>query len=232
VNTRSDIDQKFLDLFNKLPSSNANPWLAYGSLPTAKAARRIELQHKENLARAAALEAVGDGVVTLSPLLTLPSDEEVLHFANRVREILADKTATRADLLALSPRQFEELIAEIWDRFGFEVELTAQTRDGGRDIIAVKKSAEANYRFLIECKRYRPDLKVGVELIRALYGVKVDEKATKAILATTSTFTADAKRFLQNHLWELDGKDHEDVLAWIQRVRDSGTRQRPWSFIR
>jgi HJR/Mrr/RecB family endonuclease len=117
------------------------------------------------------------------------------------------------------------LIAEIWDRLGFEVELTAQTRDGGRDVIAIKKSAEGNYRHLIECKRYYPDHKVNVEVIRTLYGVKIDERATKAILATTSTFTADAWRFIQDHLWELDGKDYEDVLAWIQLVRDSGAGQ-------
>lgn len=38
---------------------------------------------------------------------------------------------------SLSPETFERIIAEIMDSFGFEVELTQQTRDGGRDIIAV-----------------------------------------------------------------------------------------------
>jgi hypothetical protein len=50
------------------------------------------------------------------------------------------------------------------------------------------------------------------------YGVKDDEQATKAILARTSTFTADARRFLQRHIWELDGKDYLDILGWVDLV--------------
>ena len=45
-------------------------------------------------------------------------------------------------LYELKPRQFEELVAEIWDAFGFEVELTQQTRDGGKDILAIRKTPE------------------------------------------------------------------------------------------
>jgi restriction system protein len=103
------------------------------------------------------------------------------------------------EMLELDSRQFEELVAEIWRKLGYDTELTTRTKDGGRDIIAVRK-IEANVRFLIECKRYHPTNKVGVELVRALYGVRMHEKATKGILATTSTFTRGAKHFLDDHL--------------------------------
>ena len=89
-------------------------------------------------------------------------------------------------LLNLSPRQFEEFIAEIRNRFGCEVERTKQTRDGGRDIIAVKR-AEANCRFLIECKRYDPKNKVGVSIVRELYGVKIHERQPKEFLPQPHT---------------------------------------------
>jgi hypothetical protein len=68
--------------------------------------------------------------------------------------------------------------------------------------------------FLIECKRYAPSHKVGVELVRALYGVRMHEKATKGILATTSTFTHGAKAFFNDHLWELEPRDFDGVVDW------------------
>ncbi len=108
----------------------------------------------------------------------------------------------------LAPHQFEELVAEIWARFGYKVELTKRTRDGGRDIIAVG-NAVMNTRLLIECKKYMPLHKVGVGIVRALYGVKTHEGATKAILATTSSLTADAREFVGQHRWELEARDQK-----------------------
>jgi hypothetical protein len=37
-------------------------------------------------------------------------------------------------------RTLEEIVAELFDNFGYEVELTKRTRDGGRDIIAIRHS--------------------------------------------------------------------------------------------
>jgi restriction endonuclease Mrr len=71
---------------------------------------------------------------------------------------------------------------------------------------------------LIECKRYAEDRKVGVEIVRALYGVKTDERATKAILATTSTFSAPAKEFFAEHVWELEPRDYKGTREWIELV--------------
>jgi HJR/Mrr/RecB family endonuclease len=143
---------------------------------------------------------------------------EVIQFTEQAQRLISTMSLQPAELLKLTSRAFEELIAELWWRFGYEVELTARTRDGGRDVIAVRK-AEATIRFLIECKRYDPDKKIGVALVRALYGVKVHENATKAILATTSTFTAGAESFFDAHEWELEAKDHAGVLNWISQAR-------------
>ena len=42
-----------------------------------------------------------------------------------------------SQLCEIDRRVFEELVAELFDGFGYAVELTARTRDGGRDMIAV-----------------------------------------------------------------------------------------------
>jgi hypothetical protein len=119
----------------------------------------------------------------------------------------------------LPPRRFEELIGHVFERFGYNVELTAESRDGGYDISAVR-SAETEIRLLIECKRYTPPNKVGRPILQRLAGVLNDRgiQATKGILATTSTFTADAVKYLEVNRWRLEGRDLEGILDWIRRA--------------
>lgn len=118
------------------------------------------------------------------------------------------------ELKIMDRRKFEELVAELFEGFGYHVELTKQTRDGGRDIIAVKRE-EVQVKHLIECKRPDPGGYVGVRPVRELLGVKQDEGATKAILATTAYFSKDAKLFFERHPWELELKEYADLKTWI-----------------
>jgi hypothetical protein len=52
--------------------------------------------------------------------------------------------------------------------------------------------------------------------VRELYGVKMDERATKAILATTGIFTPPANQSIRQHIWELEGRDRDGILDWIR----------------
>jgi hypothetical protein len=119
-------------------------------------------------------------------------------------------------LYALEPREFEELVAKIFDYYGFAVELTAPVRDGGRDVIAVSYSP-AKVKYLIECKRYSEGNKVGLEIVQRLHGVVQGEDATVGILATTSEFTRPAQDFLAkpNVRYRLDGKNFDGVRQWL-----------------
>jgi len=111
-------------------------------------------------------------------------------------------------------RKFEELIAELFNGFGYEVELTQPTRDGGRDVIAIRHG-EVQVKYLIECKRPDPGKKIGVRPVRELLGTKTDEKASKAILATTAFFTRDALLFFERNKWDLEPKDFHGLQSWI-----------------
>lgn len=122
-------------------------------------------------------------------------------------------------LIELHHRKFEELIAEIIRSKGFDVTLTTKTRDGGKDIIALYKNPFGNQMFIVECKKYANNKKVGVELVRGLYGVKVAEKYNQAILVTTSTFTKDAKEFVKPLKCELALKDHKDIINWCKEYK-------------
>jgi hypothetical protein len=119
----------------------------------------------------------------------------------------------------ITPRQFEELIAEVFHARGFEVELTQPTRDGGRDIIALFETLNVRSKYLIECKRYSTTNKITLSVVQRLYGVKMAESANKAILATTSSFTRDALAFASNHIWDLDLKPYDDIMRWIKEYK-------------
>ena len=114
----------------------------------------------------------------------------------------------------VNPREFEEMIAFIFQSNGFEIELTPLARDGGRDVFAIQRSLGVLTRWLVECKRYAAAHKVGVELVRQLYGVLMNEQANKALLVTTSSFTAGAREFANRHPWSLTLRDGPAVLGW------------------
>ncbi len=155
-----------------------------------------------------------------APLATLPDVPRVLQTTVEVQRLLTRQYDRPESLLQLTERQFEVLIAEIFETLNYTVELTSWTRDGGYDIIAVCER-ELKLRVLIECKRYTPPHKVTVGVVRTLYGVKSHEKATKAVLATTSYLTRPAAEFVDMHRWELEARDAEGIIKWIQMAKSS-----------
>lgn len=134
-------------------------------------------------------------LATSQHLLEVALQPQVLVVSEEVwRRLLVECGREPNRLRELGSRQFEELVAFLFGEFGYDVELTQKTRDGGRDIIAIRHG-EVHCRYLIECKHPVTGAKIGVRPVRELYAVKVDEGATKAILATTSEFTRDAQIF-------------------------------------
>ncbi len=121
-------------------------------------------------------------------------------------------------LYGLGSRQFEELIAEIWDAFGFEVELTRRTRDGGKDIIAIRSKPE-RLMYLIECKRYGPNNPVGIDIVQRLFGVTYLEGADKGVIVTTSRFTKPALETLRKANWLLEGHDFNGLSRWLDKYQ-------------
>jgi hypothetical protein len=95
------------------------------------------------------------------------------------------------DIYRLSPRRFEELVADIYRNRGFHVRLTQQTRDGGYDLILLEKATGDIA--LVECKRYAKTNKVQVGTIRELLGVQLLLSIRKAKIITTGYFTTPAQ---------------------------------------
>jgi len=136
-----------------------------------------------------------------------------LHVLNDelLRRVKADPSA----LHQIKPRQFEELICEVLSRLGWRIELTPASKDGGYDIVGFSGSpGGVTSAWLVECKKYSPEHKVGIGVVRALCGVKEQVKVANAMIVTTSTFTRGAIEMSTNR-WDLSLRDHQDVLSWV-----------------
>lgn len=144
-----------------------------------------------------------------------PGESPIIQVASLFERTLIERLhQAPGDLRTMDRRRFEELIAELWRGFGYDVELTMQTRDGGKDVVAIRRR-EIEARFLIECKRPDPGNPVTVGTVRQLLGVKHAERATKAILATTTRLTSDAQVFVEDNRWELEARDFDGIVDWI-----------------
>lgn len=151
-------------------------------------------------------------------------DSHVAEATDEIRTIIVDINDEIIRYLArnpnkvhdLSSRKFEELVADILRNFGFDVELTRATRDGGKDIVAYIRTQATAFLTYVECKKYAPHNKVGVDVVRQVYGVQRIYKANKSLIVTTSSFSCDAieaRRQIEN---EMDLRDFEDLKVWLK----------------
>jgi len=123
------------------------------------------------------------------------------------------------ELHELTSRKFEELVAELFKDMGYEVELTPASKDGGFDIRAVRKTEVGIGLYFIECKRYSTKNKVGVGIVRNLYGIVESEKATSGLVVTTSFFTKGAFDFREKNKYRLALADQNLLKEYLQNYK-------------
>ena len=129
--------------------------------------------------------------------------------------VMEGASSVPADLMQLSGTEFEICVSGLLQRMGFRTELTRATGDGGVDIVAYLDRPIIGGRFLVQCKRFIEATPVGAPMVRDFYGAFVaDRTAVKGVLITTSSFSAQAREFVQNLPIELvDGSQLKALLA-------------------
>lgn len=91
----------------------------------------------------------------------------------------------------LSWREFEQLVGEGFRAQGYQViETGGSGPDGGVDLMLSKNGD----RFLVQCKQWKA-YKVGVEVVRELYGVMAAKGAAGGFIVTSGRFTEPAHEF-------------------------------------
>ena len=117
-----------------------------------------------------------------------------------------------------SPCEFEEVVCEMLDKKGYKVNLTNQTRDGGKDIIIVENNILGSFLIYVECKHYSPDHPIGVKLVRELYGTISADNATAGLLITSSYFSKDAINFKNTVKNRISLMDYVQLISEIQKI--------------
>lgn len=140
----------------------------------------------------------------------------VSAWRRRRRKELADSVAAAKapDILGkMSWREFEILVGEGFRRKGFQVEeLGGGGADGGVDLV-LRKAGEKH---LVQCKQWRA-FKVGVQVVRELYGVMAAEGAAGGFVVTSGRFTDEARAFAEGRNVRL--VDGEALMLLIGSVR-------------
>lgn len=135
-------------------------------------------------------------------------------------ELLFELSQNPRLLYSLLSYDFERVIARMFEKKGFTVKITPQSRDGGKDIFIAKNDL-CSFLFYVECKKYAPQQHVGIDVIQRLYGVVSAEKATGGIIATTSYFTKPAKNYIkENHIeHQLTLQDYDTISNILQSLQ-------------
>lgn len=143
----------------------------------------------------------------------------VASFARRKKRasLLRNTTASSsADALSgISWQEFEQLVGEGFRLEGYSVQEQGGARpDGGVDLVLRRD----NETFLVQCKQWRA-FKVGVDVVRELYGVMAARGAAGGFVVTSGMFTEDAKAFAEGRNVRL--VDGGKLIGLLQRARAS-----------
>lgn len=115
-------------------------------------------------------------------------------------------------------RRFEQLVADVFKNYGNNVILTKASCDNGADLILLDGAGKVPHA-IVECKRFRSDRKVQVDLVRKLAGAAIDWDVRKAYLVTSSDFSQGARnaasRF-RSRGYEFDLVAAADLLQLLQ----------------
>jgi len=144
---------------------------------------------------------------------------DISLFSSVSEELLARLAEAPEERFRLQPRLFEETVAELLSRMGYDVSLTPQSGDKGRDVIANLATPVAPVLMLVECKRYAPHRLVGAEPITRLWFRMFDDKANLSMVVTTSGFQPIARETAQTRGYQISLKDGEQFIEWIRSLK-------------
>lgn len=136
-----------------------------------------------------------------------------------ISDDLIARLAQQPELMyELDWRKFEELVAELYERQGYEVELTRGSKDGGVDIYALHRAPNAKFLTVVDVKKHHAKNRVGVELVKQLRSTAADANAHMGVIATTSYFTRGAKAYQQDRQHLLGLQDFVSVHDMLKRA--------------
>jgi len=135
--------------------------------------------------------------------------DNVLTLRKKEIKRLSEAWMTQASsYFTMTPRQFEDAIAELFRRLGYKVQQTPFSNDGGKDAIAWKDGRK----FLIECKRFSDSTVVGRRDVQIFHSAVVDAQAEEGLYVTTGNYAHTAVEYAaKNKIRIYDG----GAIPWL-----------------
>ncbi|MEF8843404.1 MAG: restriction endonuclease, partial [Haloarculaceae archaeon] len=132
-------------------------------------------------------------------------------------------TATRSEvsrrLQHIDPIEFEHVVADLWDRIGWETRVVGEPGDRGIDVIATRGEQTQ----LIQAKRYGPTTTVGSPEVQQYAALQLQEDDVDQVtIVTTGEFSAQAEEMAPDlDVILVDGEAVTDDAAVVSDA-DSG----------
>ena len=164
------------------------------------------------------IDAVSGLAWLVAAIFLLPGAASAFRVWRGRRMLAANRT--KESIRSLGWEEFEELIEAHYRRLGFGVRREAGGGpDGGVDVRISKSGGET---YLVQCKQWRAR-RVGVKVVRELFGVVAAEDATGGIVVTSGSFTREAEEFAKRVAVELvDGARLQDMVRDLPVHRAGG----------
>jgi hypothetical protein len=158
-------------------------------------------------------------------------------FADVYEELYSHFAKRPGDLHRLSWREFEILLARVFQAQGFTTELGPGQGDGGVDIRLLQRDPIGDILTLVQAKKYAAKNRIGLEAVAALSGIAGVERAQRSLFVTTSSYQPAAKKFAARTSGALQLCTSTDVVDWCQSassgiVRDKSRLVSPTSVER
>lgn len=145
-------------------------------------------------------------------------------FNHQKRKQLIKKQSSIDTLRETSWSDFEVLVGEAFRRKGFTVqENMVGGADGGIDL-TLRKDGKLH---IVQCKQWRRS-KVGVSIVREMFGVLTASNAMSVYVVSSGHFTNEAIKFAQGLPIELiNGDQLLELIADVQTIKPSQTKVKP-----
>ncbi|MGH1399129.1 MAG: restriction endonuclease [Alphaproteobacteria bacterium] len=122
------------------------------------------------------------------------------------------------DLHKLHWREFETLLFRIFQNHGFKAILGPGRGDEGVDIQLWQEDPLGDILTVVQAKKYAENLSINHTEVAALFGVKHDKEADKALFVTTSKYAPVAKRFAARHSNVMQLAEKEHIIDWCSKA--------------
>jgi superfamily II DNA or RNA helicase len=112
----------------------------------------------------------------------------------------------------LDDKEFEQLVALVYEKIGYQVTVTGGSHDGGIDIVAERGSGGGKDRVVVQCKHQKQN--VGRPVLQQLWGVlNSDSSLTRCDVVTSAGFTSEALGFAMGKRLTLIDRSELEQLA-------------------